>query len=163
MHFSKFKKEAKRGAGVFPGWVCILAALTPALNKWKLIYFHSWKSYFCSFSFDSVFLIPLFIYLKGRPSCSFSTMARSGLSNQLITIPGGLWAGLECGSWGQDVHKTLLCLQFSSWVLPHAVMLPFHIPNHPWKDSQLWRGLADFLPIPQVLELSAWKSVNTNE
>lgn len=60
------------------------------------IYFHSWKSYFCSFSFHSVFLIPLFIYLKGRPSCSFSTIARSGLLSQL-TIPGKLWARL--GMW----------------------------------------------------------------
>lgn len=102
---------------------CILAALTPALNKWKLIYFLSWKSYFCSFSFHSVLLIPLFVYLKERPSCSFSTITRWGWSGQW-TMSGGLWARLGHWPWGLDTHEILLRLLCEWWGLLHAVMLP---------------------------------------
>lgn len=121
MYFSKFKKKDKRGQVNFlDGCVFWLHWHQLLING--NTYFHIQKSYFCSFSFHPVFLILLFVYLKGRPSCSFSTNGRSGLPCQL-TIPGGLWACLGCGSWGPDAQKTFLCLLFQWQGLLHAVML----------------------------------------
>lgn len=120
MYFSKFKKEDKRGqVNVLDGCVFWLHWHQLLING--NIYFHSWKSYFCSFSFHSVFFIPLFIYLKRRPSCSFSTIARSGLPSQL-TIPGGFQAQLGHGSWEPDARETSLCLLWW-WGLLRAVRL----------------------------------------
>lgn len=162
MYFSKFKKKKKRqkGAGEFPGWMCILATLTPALNKWKHLFSLS-KSYFCSFSFHPVFLILLFIYLKGRPSCSFSTNARSGLPCQL-TIPEGfvsmpgMWK-LRTRYWR---HFSVCCPNGGDSYL--LLCYSFHT-SKPTKQviSTLVRsvGLSPHLPGPGLL---AWKFVNIN-
>ena len=160
MYFSKFKKKDKRGQVNFlDGCVFWLHWHQLLING--NTYFHIQKSYFCSFSFHPVFLILLFVYLKGRPSCSFSTNGRSGLPCQL-TIPGGLWACLGCGSWGPDAQKTFLCCSNGgdSYML---LCFSYHI-SKPTKQviSTLVRsgGLSPHLPGPGLL---AWKFVNINE
>ena len=93
MYFSKLKKKKDKR-----GQVNFLDGCVFWLHWHQLLingntYFHIQKSYFCSFSFHPVFLILLFVYLKGRASCSFSTNAGSGLpcqlnTRRLVSMPG---------------------------------------------------------------------------
>lgn len=120
----------------------------------KLIYFHSWKSYFCSFSFHSVFLIPWLISFKGRPSCCFTMTARWGLPGQLM-LPGRLWAPLGWGSWWPD--RLMPCVYW--WGLLHAVMLLISYNQHTRRNFN-FGGSGGLFPHSSILRACSLKICN---
>lgn len=154
MYFSKFKKWRRKGAGEFPGWVCVFWLHWHQLLINGNVYFHSWKSYFCSFSFHSVFLIPSFIYLKGRPSRSFSTIARSG--------PASLWQperGEHSDMWTLRARCTgEVALPIVPVVgTPQLLASHFIARNHPPEWFQPWKGLGVLSPNLRDVRLKVCK------
>lgn len=132
MYFSKFNKEDKRGQVNFlDGCVFWLHWHQLLING--NIYFHSWKSYFCSFSFNSVFFIPMFISLKRKTflqlfyNCQIRLTQPTNNTGTVLSTPGA-WKLRSRGTQDIGLFIVLMVGTPTCCYTSHFIS-----PNHPRK------------------------------